>query len=568
MLGERPPTRGQLASLLFAEADDPLRALRWSLSEIRRCLGDDGTLDGDPVVLRLPPGRGRRRDRPQRTGRGPPPSTCPASARTCSTGLTIHGAPAFESWLLSERRRVAADGRGDPARGRARLDVPRRPRRRLAPTRVRADRDEPARREPPGAADPALPAGRRRRRGPDGSSPPASSCSTRELGVPPGVAVERGIAGEHGAERRHRRPTTPRSRPSSRPARPRSPAGAIEAGVESLRTAVRLADRRRGRPAARRLPAGAGRGADPFARRPRRGGLATLHDADRIALAAATAASVARARAELGYVDFLRGPLRPGRGVAHRRARVRRRIAARSRPRPRPTWVRWRATGPTIGPRGRRCWSEAIGLVPRRPAISRREAYALSMLGRVRLLRGDLDAAAEQLDASIALAERDHWLSFLPWPQALRGEVAAGAAATRAARPRLLRAGLRPGLPARRSRAGRGCPPAASRWSPTRRGRHRRGRSRSWPTPGAVEPARRPVRLARRVHPRRPVRRSAGGTATRTPRRWVEAHARSRVPDRHARADRPVAAARRGARQRGRRRGGRACSPPTSTTPR
>ncbi|MEP7024347.1 MAG: aldehyde dehydrogenase family protein [Actinomycetota bacterium] len=53
----------------------------------------------------------------------------------------------------------------------------------------------------------------------------------------------------------------------------------------------------------------------------------------------------------------------------------------------------------------------------------RRQAYGLSMLGPVRLFRGDLDAAAEDLDASIELAERDHWLAFLPWPQALRGEV-------------------------------------------------------------------------------------------------------------------------------------------------
>lgn len=38
ILNEHPPTRSQLAALLFAEADDPLRALRWNLSEIRRGL--------------------------------------------------------------------------------------------------------------------------------------------------------------------------------------------------------------------------------------------------------------------------------------------------------------------------------------------------------------------------------------------------------------------------------------------------------------------------------------------------------------------------------------------------
>jgi DNA-binding SARP family transcriptional activator len=41
ILSERTPTRSQLASLLFTEADDPLRALRWNLAEIRRCLGGD-----------------------------------------------------------------------------------------------------------------------------------------------------------------------------------------------------------------------------------------------------------------------------------------------------------------------------------------------------------------------------------------------------------------------------------------------------------------------------------------------------------------------------------------------
>jgi hypothetical protein len=53
----------------------------------------------------------------------------------------------------------------------------------------------------------------------------------------------------------------------------------------------------------------------------------------------------------------------------------------------------------------------------------RREAFALSMLGRVGLLRGDLDAAEEHLRHAVDVAEREHWLSFLPWPQALLGHV-------------------------------------------------------------------------------------------------------------------------------------------------
>ena len=55
-------------------------------------------------------------------------------------------------------------------------------------------------------------------------------------------------------------------------------------------------------------------------------------------------------------------------------------------------------------------------------AIRASRSTRLSMLGRVGLLRGDLDVAAEQLEAAIELAEREHWLSFLPWPQAMLGE--------------------------------------------------------------------------------------------------------------------------------------------------
>jgi hypothetical protein len=44
------------------------------------------------------------------------------------------------------------------------------------------------------------------------------------------------------------------------------------------------------------------------------------------------------------------------------------------------------------------------------------------MLGRVSLLRGDLTGAREILEAAGDLAERDHWLSFLPWPQAMLGQ--------------------------------------------------------------------------------------------------------------------------------------------------
>jgi DNA-binding SARP family transcriptional activator len=107
ILGERPPARSQLASLLFADADDPVRALRWCLSEIRRALRDDGSVDGDPVVLQLSAGavadvavviKGTWADAVSLPGLG----------ADLLEGMAVRGAAAFETWLLSQQRHLAA----------------------------------------------------------------------------------------------------------------------------------------------------------------------------------------------------------------------------------------------------------------------------------------------------------------------------------------------------------------------------------------------------------------------------------------------------------------------------
>jgi tetratricopeptide (TPR) repeat protein len=84
-------------------------------------------------------------------------------------------------------------------------------------------------------------------------------------------------------------------------------AGAVEAGVQSLRTAARLADgagatrlRVSSRLALAEALVHALGGRDEE-------GLASLYEADEIALAHGLLNDVAQARAELGYVDFLRG---------------------------------------------------------------------------------------------------------------------------------------------------------------------------------------------------------------------------------------------------------------------
>jgi tetratricopeptide (TPR) repeat protein len=49
--------------------------------------------------------------------------------------------------------------------------------------------------------------------------------------------------------------------------------------------------------------------------------------------------------------------------------------------------------------------------------------YVWSMIGRVHLLRGQWEAAADGLDQSLDVARRCGWTAFAPWPEALRAGV-------------------------------------------------------------------------------------------------------------------------------------------------
>jgi tetratricopeptide (TPR) repeat protein len=197
-------------------------------------------------------------------------------------------------------------------------------------------------------------------------------------------------------------------------------AGAVFTGLQSLRTAVQLADEVGSealRVSARLLLAEtlvhSLRGLDEE-------GLATLHEVDRIASANNDDDALAQARAELGYVDFLRA--RYDRAEVWLSEALALGAASPS--------VRAKATnylGSVESDRGNysraRTLLEDAAELARAARDPRQEAYGLSMLGRIGLLCGDLDAAARWLDASLAIAQSDHWLAFMPWPQALLGEV-------------------------------------------------------------------------------------------------------------------------------------------------
>jgi DNA-binding SARP family transcriptional activator len=415
LLCDAAPTRTQLAGLLFADADDPLRALRWSLAEIRRCLGDDASVEGDPVRLGLP------EDAVvdvTTVVHAPWSDAVEVVGLDCELleGLAVRGAPAFESWLLSERRRLVAAAEGVLHEAAVGLMA------RGALDRARGFAVRAAALSPLDENHQALLLRIYRQCGDDAAAEAQYAAWAHlldeELGLEPGTAVEAAM----------------RERPRERVAEPNERsieavieagtaaigAGAVEPGIASLRNGVRLADagrvthlQVRSRLVLAEALIHSLRGLDEE-------GLVHLHEADRLALDAGDPHSSAHARAELGYVDFLRARYDRAElwlGEAVQLGQDSPEVHARAT-----TYL-----GSVHSDLGN--YPKAVSLLDEALRLSleagepRRAAYALSMSGRLDLIRGELDRAEEHLARSVQLSEDDHWLSFLPWPQAMRGEV-------------------------------------------------------------------------------------------------------------------------------------------------
>jgi DNA-binding SARP family transcriptional activator len=415
LLSERPPTRSQLATLLFADADDPLRALRWSLAEIRRCLGPDGSVDGDPVRLALAPDvvvdvdvlvHGSAADAVRLPGLG----------SDLLDGTVIRGAAGFESWLLSEQRRFAAAA--ESVLHEAALVALSQG----ATTRARGLAVRAAAMSPLDENHQALLIRLYRQDGDEDAAEKQFAAYARmcrlELGSAPGAAV---LAALHEPTREESEVADAASIEAVVEAGTAAvAAGAGDAGIASLRTAARLADtagntalRVRSRLVLAEALVHSFGGLDEA-------GLAALHEADQIALDAGDDDAAARARAELGYVDFLRARYdRAERWLADALAR-----SAGS-----PSLQAKATTYLGSVESDRADYGRALALLDEATVLSRtageprREAFGRSMLGRVHLLRGDLESALDELEESVRLAQADHWLAFLPWPQALHGEV-------------------------------------------------------------------------------------------------------------------------------------------------
>ena len=407
-------SRSHLAGLLFEDAEDPLAALRWNLSELRRLLGIAG-LRGDALALSLEPTayvdvevvtKGTWAEALCMRGLG----------RELLEGMSFSSSPSFDVWLATERRHLQA-------------------------TTEAILREAALARLAAGAVTEAADlAGRLVRQNPldenfqallvrslaaagdgVGAARQVAACRElfqRELGVQPGATLEAAMR-------------TVTATPTAWPATGRVAAiaqldageaaigaGALDAGLQCLRRAIVEADRTGDAVLRARTRVALGGALVHAARGRDEEGATALHEALAIGQDASSPLAAAACR-ELGYVEFLRGRYERALVWLRRAAPL---VGDDRAEQARIAIVHGSALSDTAH------YAAAITMLQDAEALAnsvgdvKQVAYALSMLGRALLLRGELQAAIEALDRSVTMAQQG-WTAFVPWPQSLRAEV-------------------------------------------------------------------------------------------------------------------------------------------------
>ena len=414
VLCERPPPRSRLASLLFADAEDPLGALRWTLAELRRVLDDPLMLRGDPPAFRLSAGATVDVLALLSPEVGRPPTG--VSEDELLEGMAFPGCPAFETWLTYQRRHVA--GVCQALMGEAAL-------KRLA-TGDPAGASELASRlvslDPLDLRSQELLIRCLARAGDRvGAERQLAACQelfVRELGRPP--APELALAAREGED--------PAAGATGDPdvalgqlnaGRAALDAGAVEPGLDCLRLAAAEAAAC-GDAVLRAQSLVALGSALVHAVRGRDGeGATALHEALAIAKQTGDRASAMLACRELGYVDVQAGRYASGgRWLAKATE-----LAAADEERCAILGIRGMALS------DRAHYPGALELLERSVDLAegcghaRQAAWSLSLIGRIHLLRGDPASAAAPLDRSLELVASEQWIAFRPWPDSLSAEV-------------------------------------------------------------------------------------------------------------------------------------------------
>lgn len=415
---ESAPSREWLSELLFADADDPLNALSWSLSQLRRLLGDESTIAGEPVVLRLPPGTFVD-VHALTAGTWMQAIGIPGLGRELLEGMTFPACPGFEAWLLTSRSHLAgaAEGvlreaaraklsAGDAARAAGLAS------RLVAANPLDEDAQELLIRAYVASGDPA--AARTQR----------DACVAlfrRELGTDPGIAVI------HAADPEWRQRAFP-DRPATSAAtaaRLEAGLGALDAGAPDaaiglLREAAAEAHEAGDGPLLVRTLLALGSALVHSVRGRDGEGAGVLLEAIDVAERIGAPESAVSAHRELGFVELLRGRY----DRAQRRLKDALELAG-DEPGERAWALAIQGTASTDVGRyddALVAFDEALGLAGT-DQTAHVVAWSWTFSGRACLLRDDLVVARDRLDKGLQAARALRWTAFVPLPEALLADV-------------------------------------------------------------------------------------------------------------------------------------------------
>jgi DNA-binding SARP family transcriptional activator len=414
ILAERTPSRQRLGELLFAQARDPLAGVRWNLAQLRRLLGANAVIEGDPVRLQLPADTTVDVDVLLR-GRWSEAVALPLHLELLG-GLTFDSAPAFELWLTVARRRVRSAAAAvlheaalatlvnDPdsaVRLAERLvDVdPYDENHHVLLVRALATSGR--------TADAAK------------SAQDCAQFLQRELGVRPTGALRDALSAPPSVSALTWTPTRASVLAQLEAGVAATGAGSWTHGIDHLRQAVAGARSTSDEQLQARCLVRLGSALVHAARGYDEEGAASLHEGGALAETCGDDRLAATAWRELAWVEFLR--------ARHDRARLwldRAESASDD-----PTEAAWIAL--TSGAcrtdlgdyaQADRDLGRAIDLADA-AQLAAPAAFARSFQGRLYLLRNELDAAEQALRSSIDRATAIGWTSMIPWPESLLAEV-------------------------------------------------------------------------------------------------------------------------------------------------
>ena len=412
------PSRQQLIDLLFPDAEDPAGTLRWNLSELRRLLGGPDTVGSANVVqLRLPPGTVIDVE-VLMEGTSGEAVELPGLGRELLEGMDVDGSPGFTAWLLGERRHLQGLSEAVLREGALRA---------LASGHVRTAVELATRLV---ASDPlsedahVLLVRAFAATGDDVAVERQLSASLdlfrRELGIEPGpelaeagaIATSRPSVGAGGG-----RAALQALLESGEAA---VDAGAIEAGIESLRNAAAAAHASGHAEIETAALLSLGSALVHATKEKDEEGAAALHRSIAAAESTGQRAVAASAHRELGYVELLRGN--------YPRARTWLRTAEELADDDPHEMARIRAiTGSCLGDVGEHeqaanAYDESIALSAS-VGNEKQRAWSLAFLGRTLLLRDELERAEETLEQACRLSRSERWTAFIACPESLAAEV-------------------------------------------------------------------------------------------------------------------------------------------------